>query len=358
MSPRHAGRQVGVLVGHAEGDPKGETATAQEAATTLLRLDKQALWRRLQVTALEDVGVGDIGLVTRIIAAAGDSGWRKHHGGDETVAHYLIEQMCDAPKDRSGDNLTSAADHHPDLEDDRGRLAVAGTGELLEVVLDRDRPLGTRVVAAWYAVGTERYLADRLTRRRGDPEAVFEVFGSLGVTDSLIATCRLAARRMRDPFPFVIPLVWTELDRSGDSSVEEVEVPPARTVRGVPLYALDKHTRSGKRPLRRFLGSCEPLWRYLWEHLEARHWQKAVDVAVFHAESGVVRRRLVWERADEIGAAGVEADLFKCGLGLGAIDGLLDMVRDHLPDLDAIRDEIIEDMADPPQRDLFADAAG
>ncbi len=49
---------------------RGELRTAQSCAATLIQVDKQMLWRRLQVTALEDVGVGDAALVTQIIAAA------------------------------------------------------------------------------------------------------------------------------------------------------------------------------------------------------------------------------------------------------------------------------------------------
>jgi hypothetical protein len=34
------------------------------------------------VIAFEDVGIGSLDVVTTTVAAAGDSAWRKNHGGD------------------------------------------------------------------------------------------------------------------------------------------------------------------------------------------------------------------------------------------------------------------------------------
>ncbi len=88
---------------------RGELRTARSCAATLIQGDKQMLWRRLQVTALEDVGVGDAALVTQVIAAAAHANWRNQAGGDAKVVSYLVDRMCAAPKDRSADYLLYAA---------------------------------------------------------------------------------------------------------------------------------------------------------------------------------------------------------------------------------------------------------
>ena len=79
---------------------RGELRTAQSCAATLMQADKQMLWRRLQVTALEDVGVGDAALVTQIIAAATHANWRNQAGGDAKVVSYLVDRMCARPPPR------------------------------------------------------------------------------------------------------------------------------------------------------------------------------------------------------------------------------------------------------------------
>ncbi|MGB8633615.1 MAG: hypothetical protein WCD69_30280, partial [Xanthobacteraceae bacterium] len=61
---------------------RGETEIAQRAVFTFFRLKGAAVWRRLLVIAFEDVGIGSVDALTKTVAAAGDSAWRKSHGGD------------------------------------------------------------------------------------------------------------------------------------------------------------------------------------------------------------------------------------------------------------------------------------
>jgi hypothetical protein len=61
---------------------RGETEIARRAALTLFKHRGSSVWRRLMVIAFEDVGIGSLDVVTTTVAAAGDSAWRKNHGGD------------------------------------------------------------------------------------------------------------------------------------------------------------------------------------------------------------------------------------------------------------------------------------
>jgi hypothetical protein len=90
---------------------RGETEIAWCAALTLFNHRGSSLWRRLMVIAFEDVGIGSLDVVTMTVAAAGDSAWRKNHGGDFKLAVYLAGLLAEAPKDRSADYLCDAKDH-------------------------------------------------------------------------------------------------------------------------------------------------------------------------------------------------------------------------------------------------------
>jgi hypothetical protein len=63
------------------------------------------------VIAFEDIGIGNVDALTTTVAAAGDSAWRKNHGGDLKLAVYLAGLLAEAPKDRSADYLCDAKDH-------------------------------------------------------------------------------------------------------------------------------------------------------------------------------------------------------------------------------------------------------
>jgi replication-associated recombination protein RarA len=60
---------------------RSEAEIARRAAFTFFHLKGAAVWRRLMVIAFEDVGIGSVDALTTTVAGAGDSAWRKKHGG-------------------------------------------------------------------------------------------------------------------------------------------------------------------------------------------------------------------------------------------------------------------------------------
>jgi hypothetical protein len=63
------------------------------------------------VIAFEDIGIGSVDAVTVTVAAAGDSAWRRAHGGDMRLSIEVARILAGAPKDRSADYLVGAKDH-------------------------------------------------------------------------------------------------------------------------------------------------------------------------------------------------------------------------------------------------------
>ncbi len=137
--------------------------------------------------------------------------------------------------------------------------------------------------------------------------------------------------------------------------VELVEIGPAREVRGIPTYALDMHTRLGLSALRLFLKSSEKVETYLERHAPQAGRQKAVNVAVFYAESAALRRRCVWDLGVRLQEIGVEADFAGVGVGSEAVEGLIRVVKETLDHLDEIRVGLLEGPKAP--EDLFPASA-
>ena len=101
--------------------------------------------------------------------------------------------------------------------------------------------------------------SDWLEKRTGDLEDLFWVFERMGVPMTLLEACQVASRRMRNTLPVMMPLVWTEFSRSKSDMVHQVVISRERVVRGVPTYALGGHTRLGKKAIKLFLKSSEPV---------------------------------------------------------------------------------------------------
>jgi hypothetical protein len=131
---------------------RGETEIARCSALTLFKHRGSSIWRRLIVIAIEDVGIGSLDVVTTTVAAAGDSAWRKNHGGDLKLAVYLAGLLAEAPKDRSADYLCDAKDH-PRLANFWRAIETTSLELRLSHVRDQALGLPLRAVAALSALG-------------------------------------------------------------------------------------------------------------------------------------------------------------------------------------------------------------
>src|SRR5262249_14038953 len=183
----------------------GETETAQRASLTFFKLKGAAIWRRLMVIAFEDVGIGSVDALTSTVAAAGDSAWRKGHGGDLRLAVQLAGLLAEAPKDRSADYLYDARDH-PMLADFWRAMEEASVESRLSRVPGQALGLPQRAVAALSALSTES--RGEVSRAAGGLDALLITFRELGVPEELVVATGIAASRTKEPISLMVPLIW------------------------------------------------------------------------------------------------------------------------------------------------------
>ena len=110
---------------------RGREDLALRAASTLLKTSPERLWRRLCITAYEDIGVADYEVVSLVTAALKGKRYRAEIGGEWSVASYLIGLMCRAIKCRAADDLAVVCDWHPNFESARHDLTFKPLRELL-----------------------------------------------------------------------------------------------------------------------------------------------------------------------------------------------------------------------------------
>ena len=320
---------------------RGETNIALSAAFTLLASDRAALFRRLPVIVLEDVGVGALNCTTGVIAASTNAAWRKSVGGDAHVLHALVSWVCRVPKCRAADNAILAGKDHPVFEGERERIGGMGTGQLVDVVADSSQPTTTRVMAAWRLAGTDRYPSTCWSAQRGDLDALFTAFDRAGVPMRLLAACRAAVGLMRYPLPISLPVVWSAV-QGRPSEVQDCSVSPLTLANGVPTYALGKHTRLGKQALRMLTEQCDGLRRHLEQQSGCTSWTGAVGAAHFHVESAELGKQLLWGEACALERLGAAGDLNTFGIPVEAAPGFLNCFRTHLSNLDIFRVRLLK----------------
>ena len=310
---------------------------ALAGAATLLRCSPDRLWRRLCVTAYEDIGVGCFETVGLTTVALTGKAWRHNLGGDWTVASTLVRLMCLAPKCRAADDLAYICVCDPVLEPARLDLTFLTVPELLREVRSASS-LPLRALALWYANGTDRYRAPDLRERKGQPGAVFDALSESGYPDSVVEVCRMGFKKCGEILPPFVMLLWQELQRSAGATEPE-PLTEDEMVGPVPCWAYDMHVREGNRAMALFLQSgCETA-RWLSTHVEPGRRVRTLGEMLFKVESGLVAKRFHWPAGDQLRA---KADGLVEGLDARCVMEGLQLLRADLPRLNEARRHVAQ----------------
>jgi|SoiMetStandDraft_2_1073263.scaffolds.fasta_scaffold20735_3 hypothetical protein len=317
---------------------RSEVGIACRAALTLHKQDRAKAWRRLIAIACEDVGPADIDLVLQTVAAAVSPGWHASYGEDRAIVS-IVCRLAAAPKDRSADYLMWVAAEHPDQRETRAVCSRASVSECLSMVTDLSRSLPDRAVAAWFCSGIDYPYQHRVGP--GDLSGLADAYCRLGASSDLVAATVLAAKRTRQPYAVLVPLVWLEVQHSGLAKVGDALVPPSGVVAGIPLYSLDEHTRLGKRAINTLAQHNLSIRACLQQYVPRRRWIAAGQHAAFYAEGSAVSRRLHWAQSRSLQALGIEAELSTAEVRPDGVEPLIEAIRRSLDQLNAIRTQLL-----------------
>jgi hypothetical protein len=319
---------------------RGEIGYATAAAEVLWH-EPSRLLDRLLVIGLEDIGVGDLEVLSEVIERTTDRAWRRGLPDKGRAATLeLVGRMCSTTKSRFTDELTAIAALEPALETTRQAFATL-SDQLLVQELAHGQDIGARGLAAWFLAGTDRYRMDALPRRRGNLTALWQVYRTLGAPDHLLRLLDRAARRM--PWPLAVLLPLANVSLASSETGELVQNTPFETHRGLPLYALDQFTRRGLVAIGRWYASCPDLREVLRQGAPAPAPIKIIRYAVFAVESQVCDRHLMWPEQRDVLRRSMQAELTGRGLRPEVTDALLASAKANLPGLNNHRRQVMDE---------------
>ena len=277
---------------------RGNEGFALSAAASLLSTAPDRLWRRLTVTAFEDIGIADIDLIGLSVVAAASKTHRKQIASEWAIASCLVIRMCRSIKCRAVDDLAYFAEDCPELEQLRLDLTFQPLPELLSQIIDAS-DVGEQALALWYAIGTYRCRSDKLRERRGEPNTVFDCLSDQGIPDTMVEICRAGFRKTGEILcPMLIP-IW---QRSQDcrTTTRPDDLPADELIQGIPCWTFDTHTREGKHALARFMKTdCETA-RWIRGNVSGYRRTRFLADLLFRVEGGLVDRRLRWPLGDQL----------------------------------------------------------
>lgn len=216
---------------------RGQLEHAIAAGRYLLGRDPERLWRRLCVCAFEDFGLVDLNLTAVVTVAAASKSLRLVLG-EADVFTYLVERLCQVPKDRRLDDLYALG-------------AASFGGQALELPQSSCGPLvhqASRLIARCERKVPQRSF--RVVVTEAAERALDKLQSELGFSPHLKALCALGVRVSRCLLPVLLPLAFEATARHGGLGASGiVALPPAPLIAGIPAYAMDGFTRIGRQVL-------------------------------------------------------------------------------------------------------------
>lgn len=311
---------------------RGEEFLAQQALSALYRYRGQAVWRRLAIIALEDVGIADPDLVWDCVRLASDPTERASRCFD--VLAELTARLASAPKDRSADYVLSGATLLETAQHDRREFDTWDRSAKLQMATADLEPVTRRAVAALsactVATGSEELVDEKAARlfARAFPN----------VPDSLLKSALSLTGRNSHPFGLMLVLIWSQYEfTGGPCGYSNPPLPPAEYANGIPLYTFDKHTAVGKRAIAKLVEVSPKLREVLRQHVPEQDWTSVAEMAAFYADAAPVACRLEWFASELLEFGGFIADMEAAACPMTGASSVLECIKNNLTHLNQLR---------------------
>lgn len=283
---------------------RGETSWAWQAASYLLEYHPSYFWKRLPIIALEDIGVGDLDAVMLVLTASKNRQSLSKYGSGFQLAAALLQEMCDAEKDRSADDLFDCLSRDPNLicqraqildqiatnehiDFDPGGIGVQEIGNHLtaKAVRDGDIPDRNLDIGTWLPEISHLKELSSLQRE-------VAVLG-FSVTRSILAP--------------MLAVVSTKAGQTARPTIDDEFLPTPSSV--VPIWSLGLHTRIGLTGFRKYISRSRQVSDLLKQYsCGSVSGPKVVGGLVFRLDCGQLKNRINWHvgtdlkrRATQIG---------------------------------------------------------
>lgn len=316
---------------------RGDTGLALRAAATLLTHQPNALWRRLGVTAFEDIGVANYQLAGQTALCVNAVRLRRHLGGDWKVASHLIRRMCESAKDRAADDLFVQLCHDPDLTEIHSMLSYTDIPNRIAYLNNTNR-LDHAGTTVWQLFGTDRVRADGIPIVKGNPTTLFDAMLDLGYCATIVEIARLGVKKTGDILPAFMPILWERSKEEAQTTTAD-DLPEVRMIGGLPSYTFDNHTRDGNTCFREFIKRSQDMRGYLQScNIQPRDWGRIAGKLTFRVESGLLAQRMNWQTGQVLLTKG---NHFGRGIPLKQVPVGLKLMKRSIPLLNDVREDVL-----------------
>lgn len=312
---------------------------AMISAILLFNTDRIKFLRRMSVIALEDIGFGNIKLVSKILDYA-DSHKKIRgptaHTEELSECLALVAELAQSVKDRSPCQLAVAAKGCAGSIARVGRLPPERCAAIYG---DESADLHMRCLAGRSLTGS--LSIEKLRIGKADRKAYMAALTKLDLPARIISIAEIGAGLGGEVAGLAVnvPILYRPM-KMESRTTRINRLPPAELIRGLLSAAYDKHTLEGKYALAAFAANCNPLRQFSEKQgVQAR---RIIGFLVFMAEGSVVDRDVRCSLTDQLYASNEKELCSRMGLSYSALPEAKDILLSNLDFLNRHRRRIAE----------------
>lgn len=271
---------------------RGKSETAVAFARGLAELEPGYAMYRMSVMALEDVGIGNVDTMAKLVALFTDRSHYKEFPPD-VVAAYVAENLAEAAHDRNACDLLVISDWHPEV--DRERIQSLNLDQCVDLLAnDQEHPFD-RATAAWHIAGFDRFKSPvySVAPEGANFQRLMEVYTELGVDPRVTYASKQGANLQREGHPVNLGLVWLLANDPEPitGEIKDDDLVELGRLNHFLSAGMDMHTRDGKIAIGYFVKAAPEIRRFFYHHEELDR-QRAIGVELFNIEGQQCRYRL------------------------------------------------------------------
>ncbi len=317
---------------------RGHEELALRATMNLMIGGPHAIWRRLGIIAFEDIGVADIDAVGWATVLIGRPEVRKRLGGEWKIADFFIRTLCRSAKCRAADDLVHLIERDPALADLRDELPGLSLRDRIRLATSCTGGIEAQGLATWFSVGTDKVTSFALADVPGCPENTFDALRDADYPGSAVEIGRMGLKRTGCIISAMFVLLY-QARGTGEHSVEDDPFPAETMIGPIPSWVFDVHTRGGLAAFGRYRRRSERMKAFLAEHADpTANLNRLIGGLIFHAESGLVTKRLIWGEGVRLRHA---ADMMQVGLPPEAVPEAFAILRGEIDLLNRCRADVV-----------------
>lgn len=317
---------------------RGHVMRAQFAAQLLDSVDSSYLWNRLPVIAMEDIGMGGLFETAMILTMARTKTWRKTVG-EKKAMMYAVSLLANAVKDRTICDFSQLMEREP-MGSHFVDFPDKTVDDFYTMALDDNEDLDRRCAAAWLMHGTTWLECKTLPKIFGDKDRYIELVNAQKIPSLIKYLTLRGMKQLRHAMPIMYPFVWQMV---GEVEVKDNELPPTKTIMGLPCETFDMYTMDGKKAFSYIAKSIPAIKEFFDARPYLTDKGKALGIIGFVNEGARLDRVLVFDGSIDVEAIMMVEDYQDFGLTDKAdADLLKKLYLDNLDELNQVRKKMVK----------------